>query len=61
MAANLGCRKHPLLGAEIGADHGEDLWWRPNGDIERIHEVFRMSEQIVDPFLVFSSLEMGKR
>ena len=57
MVANLGCRKHPLLSAEIGADRGEDFWWHPNGDIERIREVPCMDEQIFDVFLVFSNLE----
>ena len=33
------------------------IWWSPNGSTERIREVSCMGEQIVNPFLVFSSLE----
>jgi len=34
MVANLGCRKHVILGGEEGADHIEDFWWYQNGDVE---------------------------
>ena len=34
MVANLGCRIYGFLGVEMGADHGEDFWRYPNGDME---------------------------
>ena len=60
MVANLGCRIYVFLGVEMGADHGEDFWRYPNGDVERVHETFGVDEYIADPFLEFSSLETSK-
>jgi len=34
MVANLGRRKHVLLGGKMGAGHTEDFWWYPNSDVE---------------------------
>ena len=41
-------------------DHAEDLGRYPNSDVELACEVSRVDEYIVDLFLVFSSLEIGK-
>ena len=60
MVANLGCRKDILLGGEIGAGHSEDFWGYPDGDVKRIYERPCANEHIIDPFLVFSSLEMSE-
>jgi len=60
VATNLGCRKHPLLRTEIGAGHGEDFLWYLNGDIEPIHEVSCVNEEIVDSFHVFPNLETSE-
>ena len=60
MAANLGCRKDIHLGGEIGADHNEDFWGYPGGDVERIYEISCAGEHFIDPFLVVSSLEVSE-
>jgi hypothetical protein len=55
---NLGGRKHVLL-CERGRDHAKGFWWYPNGNTERVYEISRMDEHIVDLSLVHSSPGMG--
>ena len=56
----MGDRKHVSLSGEMGTDHGEDIWRYPGGNVERVHEVPRVGEHGTDPFLIVSSLTMGK-